>query len=61
MAKGHIAILEDKILKDNIIKLAKHHKANCNRENCEISLLSLLTVAERAGIKFTTEEVMVIL
>lgn len=42
--------------KENIIKIAKHHKKHCDGEKCTISLWLLILTAERAGIKFNKEE-----
>ncbi len=42
--------------KENIIKIAKHHKKHCDGETCTISLWLLILTAERAGIRFTKKE-----
>jgi hypothetical protein len=47
-----------KIEKRNLIELVKHHKKNCDGENCNISLFMILQIAERAGLKFTKKEKM---
>lgn len=40
----------------NLIELAKHHRKFCEGEDCNISLILLLTMAERLGIIFSEEE-----
>jgi hypothetical protein len=47
---------EDRILKENLIGLVKHHKEHCDGPDCSISLFRVLTVAEKSGLKFTEEE-----
>jgi hypothetical protein len=47
---------DDDILKENLIRLAEHHKKHCDGPDCGISLFYVLRVAERAGLKFTYEE-----
>ena len=48
--------LEEEILKENLIRLAEHHKLHCDGPDCGISLFYVLKVAEKAGLKFTDEE-----
>ena len=43
--------------KRNTIELAKHHKKYCEGEFCTISLWSLKVMAEKAGVRFTREEI----
>ena len=45
-----------KSMKDNIIRIAKHHKEYCAGAVCDISLHQLLQVAILAELKFTDEE-----
>ena len=45
-----------KSMKDNIIRIAKHHKEYCTGAVCDISLHQLLQVAILAELKFTDEE-----
>ena len=47
---------DDEVLKQNVLRLAKHHKATCPGEECNISLHMLAVVLKRAGIKITEEE-----
>ena len=49
--------LLEKVYKQNIIQLAQDHKRVCNHSNCNVSLLLLLEMAEKVGIKFTNEEI----
>ncbi len=44
------------IYKNNVIQLAEDHKINCNHSNCNVSLILLLEMAQRTGIKFTEDE-----
>ena len=49
-------VSENEVLKENLIRLAKHHKIHCDGIDCDISLMYLLKVAEKAGLEFTNEE-----
>ena len=49
-------IILKRIMKKNIIALAKHHKKNCDGEHCTISLWLLKTTAEKSGIAFTEHQ-----
>lgn len=42
--------------KMNVIRLAKHHRKNCNGENCNISLMLLMRMATELGVKFSNKE-----
>lgn len=42
--------------KKNVIAIAKHHRRFCEGENCAVSLIVLLDMAERYGITFTKKE-----
>jgi hypothetical protein len=42
--------------KFNVINLAKHHRRNCEGEDCVISLYLLREMAEKLGIVFTDKE-----
>ncbi len=45
-----------KSMKDNIIRIAKHHKVNCEGAVCENSLHQLLQDAILPELKFKDEE-----
>lgn len=47
--------------KDNILAIARHHRAYCEGEKCTISLVLLMIVATVAGIEFSEEEIRVFL
>jgi len=49
-------ISEEEVLKENLIKLVKEHKDHCNTPDCGISLMFVLKLAEKAGLKFTDLE-----
>jgi hypothetical protein len=58
MAMAH-KISREQALKENVIRLIKHHRKYCEGETCDISLsqiLELLEASENAGLKFTDEE-----
>lgn len=40
----------------NTLELAKHHRKNCEGEDCNISLNVLRMMAEECGVKFTDKE-----
>ena len=42
--------------KQNVIALAVGHKKYCNHSDCNVSLILLLEMAKKIGIKFTEEE-----
>ena len=42
--------------KANLIALANHHRKFCEGEECNISLILLLQMAEKYGITFSEEE-----
>jgi len=44
------------ILKKNAIRLAKHHKKNCDGETCAISLYMIYELLKEAGINVTRDE-----
>ncbi len=46
----------NKAYKLNTLKLAKHHRKNCEGEDCVISLNVLRMMAEECGVKFTDKE-----
>lgn len=46
----------DDVQKLNAINIARHHKSCCVGESCNISLLLLAQLLERAGITLTKEE-----
>ncbi len=45
-----------KSLKENLIRVAKHHKEYCIGAECNISLYQLLQVAVLAELKFSDKE-----
>lgn len=46
-------VILKRIMKKNVIELAKHHRKNCDGEHCKISLMILCKMSEKAGITFT--------
>ena len=40
----------------NVLNIVKHHKANCNDENCGVNLYLLKDMAQKLGIKFSERE-----
>ena len=40
----------------NLIELAKHHRKFCEGEDCNISLILLMQMAEKLGIVFSDKE-----
>jgi hypothetical protein len=42
--------------KFNVINLVKHHRRNCEGEDCVISFYLLREMAEKLGIVFTDKE-----
>jgi hypothetical protein len=44
------------ILKINTINIAKHHRKYCEGEQCNVSLMLLLELLNRAGIEMTDKE-----
>ncbi len=42
--------------KQNTLKLATHHRMTCDQEDCGVSLILLMTMAEENGVKFTKKE-----
>jgi len=46
----------NRILKDNIVKLALHHKTVCDDPECGISLFLVLQVINLAGLEITDED-----
>lgn len=44
------------IYKKNLIKLVSHHRIYCLGEDCNVSLILVLEMAQKLGIKFTDEE-----
>jgi len=49
-------ITELEAMKFNTLWLAAHHRKTCDGEACNISLLMLMQMAEKAGIIFTEDE-----
>ncbi len=47
---------DKEVYKQNLIKLLKHHKKNCNNPNCNLSVSRIRKSAEIDGIEFTKEE-----
>lgn len=52
---------EQQVYKKNTLWLARQHKADCCGEKCNISLLVLMEIAQKAGVKFTKKEMEVFL
>jgi hypothetical protein len=46
-------------MKLNTLWLAEHHRKICDGESCNISLIVLMQMAEKAGITFTENEKMI--
>ena len=42
--------------KQNVIELVVGHKKHCNHSDCNVSLILLLEMAQKVGIKFNDEE-----
>lgn len=54
---AHLAHLEkSQQFKLTAINLRAHHLEHCGGENCNVSLSSLLEMAEAAGAQFTRDE-----
>lgn len=51
---GQVTELE--AMKLNTLWLAAHHRKTCDGESCNISLIVLMQMAEKAGITFTEDE-----
>lgn len=49
-------ISERQAVKENAIRLVKHHKEHCAGQDCDISLYLLRRALELAGIALTPEE-----
>lgn len=47
---------EDEWIKDNLLRLATHHKVNCKGKNCGICLLAVMVALKRLNIRLTEEE-----
>lgn len=45
------------VLKENAIALARHHRKHCEGEDCTISLILLMELLTKAGIKLKKREV----
>lgn len=43
-------------IRENVVKLAIHHKKHCEGSACDISLFLLRRTAELAGIRFSAAE-----
>lgn len=46
----------DKLLKENILILVKHHKKNCGDEFCGVSLHLVRLLVEKAGVELSEKE-----
>lgn len=55
-AENSLKTNDDVVLKENLIKVVRDHKATCVGEECQISVSMLLLLALKAGIVFTDEE-----
>ena len=42
--------------KFNCLAIASHHKRHCEGEDCVVSLLLLMQMAESLGVKFTSKQ-----
>jgi len=49
-------ITEKQAVKENAIRLAKHHREHCEGPDCNISLYLLRRALDMAGIKLTDDE-----
>ena len=45
-----------KVYKLNTLEIAKHHREFCEGEDCNISLIILMQMAENLGVSFTEKE-----
>ena len=45
------------VYKLTVLELAKHHRKNCDGQDCVISLFILREMAEKLGVKFNEEEI----
>ena len=43
--------------REQLIKIAKHHKKNCDAPDCGITLYSLYQIGEQAGIKWKDDDI----
>ncbi len=50
------SISEKQALKENVIRLIKHHRKYCEGAKCNISLSQILKVVQDAGLTFTDNE-----
>lgn len=48
--------MNNEMLKQNILKLAREHKNDCHDPECEINMTMIGELIARAGIKLTDEE-----
>lgn len=51
-------ITYDEFLKQNVIEVARKHRATCDDHVCTVSLFALALLLEKAGIKLTEQEYM---
>ena len=51
-----VTIKESDVYKIMALRLSKHHRKHCTGENCNISLILLMQMAEKCGAKFTSKE-----
>lgn len=56
MTKNQEKSILDQVSKENLILLAKHHKMYCSSGDCGVSLIILLILGKKAGLKFTNKE-----
>ena len=49
-------VAEKQAIKENAIRMAKHHRKHCEGEGCNISLYLLKRALDLAGIKLDRDE-----
>ena len=50
-------VTEKELIKENIIKLIRHHRNHCDGPTCDISLYLVRRLLELADIKIEGEEI----
>ena len=46
----------DEWIKENVLRLAEKHFFECENDNCQVSLLAVFLLLEKAGFKLTEAE-----
>ena len=54
--EGLKQITQEELFKLQALKIARHHRAHCDGETCNVMLSVLLEMAVKAGASFTPEE-----